>query len=337
MRSVRLYHPGQIKIVDVPVPEDCAEDEVIVQVRYGAVNADDYNIYIGKTGQIYADYGLFHEISGVITHVGAYSRRVGFREGDRVAASPFLPCGACPLCRAGKLNLCLERSGSGRLADYIRVNQKQLFRIPAEISMEEGALSWLASTCVRCIEQLEVRPGQSVLILGGGSAGQILTQLAKKRMTSVLAVSDPVQSKRLLAIENGADHVIDSTNENIMRRGLELTNGLGFDVIIDAAGSFLALQNGIDLLGRGGKLMIFASYDISVQLQINLADLYWKECSILTLYGATSAPYTGTEASILKQLSLGPLIGKKYPLEQVESALEAYGTGLYTRILVCMS
>lgn len=335
MKCVKLYHPGQLEIVEVPEPAKWAEDEVKIRVRYGAINADDYNIFIGKTGQIYADFGIFHEISGEIVDLGSYSRRAGFHKGDKVAASPFLPCGSCPSCRAGKLNLCYERFGNGRLAEYVIVNHKQLFRIPKDISLEKGCLSWLAVTCTRCIEYLDLQPGKSVLILGGGSAGQILTQMAKKRMPSLLAVSEPVSSKRLLALENGADVVIDSTAENLMSRGLELTNGIGFDVIIDAAGDFLALQNSVDLLSRGSRLMIFASYDIFSRLQLNLADLYWKECSISTIYGAANASYSGVDTQVLTNLSLDPLIGKKFPIEQIGQAFEAYGSRLFTRILVC--
>ncbi|MCI8599518.1 MAG: alcohol dehydrogenase catalytic domain-containing protein [Lachnospiraceae bacterium] len=334
MRCAKLYYPGQIELVEVPEPEIQSDEDVKIRVNYGALNADDYNVYIGKQGQTYCDYGLFHEISGEIVQLGAYSARTGLQVGDHVAASPFIPCGSCPACRAGKWNLCREMFSNGLLAEYVSLNHRRLFRIPQEITPQQGSLTWLVLTCVRCMERLSVLPGQRILILGAGSSGQILVQLARRKLPSILAVSEPLQSKRTLAVLNGADVVIDSTSENLMSKALDITDGAGFDIIIDAAGDILALQNSIALLERGGKLMIFASYDFTSYLNLNLADLYWKECVVMGVYGATNSPYTVSDTKILSQLSLDSLIGKVFPLSDLKQAFEAYGSRLYTRILV---
>lgn len=336
MRCARLYYPGRVEIIDVEEPKIRKSGDVKIRVDYGALNADDYNVFIGKQGQAYSDFGLFHEISGTIVELGKDGMKTGLDVGNRVAASPFIPCGTCPACRSGRWNLCSEMSSQGLLAEYVVLDHTRLFKIPEGVSSQEGSLTWLALNCVRCMEQLSVRPGQRILILGGGSSGQILIQLAKKHMPSLLAVSEPMQSKRTLAYQHGADVAIDSTAENLLRRSLELTEGAGFDIIIDAAGDALALQNSLSLLSRGGKLMVFASYDITSRLSLNLADLYWKESMIMAIYGASNAPYTVADTNILSHLSLKPLIGKIFPLSDLQAAFEAYGTRLYTRILVRM-
>lgn len=334
MKSLRLYRPGQLEFVNISEPVIKSDSDVKIAVRFGAIQTDDFNIYSGKMGQTYSDFGLFHEVTGEVVEVGSRAKYMGFSVGDRVATSPFNPCGACPACRSGRLNLCSETVSDGMMAEYVVVSYRRLYKIPGEISLKDGCLTWLSLNCARCIERLEMLPGQSVLILGAGSAGQMILQMAKHRMPSLLVISDPMANKRALAKKNGADVVIDPISENLYTDSLKLTNGAGYDYIIDAAGDITELQNSIDLLSRGGKCMIFASYGVSSHLNLYLPDMYWKECQIMTQYGTAFSPYSQQDTKILTRLSLDSMIDKVYPLEDVEKAFEDYATKKYLRILV---
>jgi len=335
LRKGRMIKAGEIVIDEhYPRVQRHNPDDVIVRVCYCAINADDYSAYIGKVGKLYSDDGLFHEMSGRIAEVGPVAESLGFRVGDRVSRNPLSGCGSCVACKKGKPQFCVVDYTPGCSAEYIVCRANSLIRIPDDISMEEGALYWLCAVCVRCVERLQVQPGDSVLILGGGASGLLLLQLLKKRMASQIVVSDPIASKREVALQLGADVVINPDTECIEERALELTRGDGFDVIIDASGAFYALENILDILARGGKLMLFSNYSIDEVLHLNLMDMYWKENTIYTIFGATVSSYTADVATILHHLNLKILIDQILPLEDMEKALQMYGTRQHLRLLV---
>lgn len=335
MRGGRMVGLRKIRIADdYPEPQIARPEEVKIRVRYAAVNSDDYNSFCGELGMLYPDGGLFHEMSGEIVELGPLAMEQGFRVGDKVSRNVLKGCGSCPQCRRGRSNLCTERSNCGASSEYLVCGVNSVVRLPAHIDLKAGALYWLVATCTRCIERLRIEPGSSVLIMGGGASGQMLLQLVMKRMPSVVMISEPVAFKRELARRMGASVVIDPGSESLAEITLEVTNGLGVDVIIDAAGVCAALDNVTGLLARGGKLMLFSNYRIREQLHVNLMDMYWKEYTIYSSYGAGDATYTGMDAHTLQYFDLNSLIARVLPLEEMQKALELYGTGKYLRILL---
>jgi len=334
MKAVKMYRPGKIDLIDIQEPNILKPQDVKIRVRYCAINVDDYNMYRNLQSNIYTDFGLLHEFCGEIVAMGSEGPSLGLKIGDRVSATPILPCGSCPSCRSGQFNLCLELNCNGCLAEYIIVKNRNITKLPKQIPLKHTVLNWLATNCANCIDRLQLRTGQSVMIYGGGSSGLMLTQMIKKRMPSLLIVSEPIASKRQLAKQMGADHTIDPHSENIFEQVLSLTNGLGVDVIIDACGKKEVLENTLSFLCRGGTLMLFSSYGPDDYLNLNLSELYWKECTIKSQFGTGIAPYNNLSVRTLSYLNLEPLIGKEFSLEQTQEAFEAYGSERYTRILI---
>lgn len=335
MRSGRLRKTGSIQVGDdFPEPQITQPDEVKIRVRYAAVGADDYKSFRGELGRIYNDEALFQGMSGEVVEIGAVAKNLGLQVGDRVSRNMLRGCGICPMCRKGRENLCTDGVYYGASSEYLLCHANSIVRLPEEVSMEEGALYWLTATCIRCIERLHIEAGSSVLILGGGTAGQILLQLVMKCLPSVVMLSDPIASKRLLAKRMGASIVIDPSSEDFTGRALEVTGGIGFDIAIDASGVKGALENALESLARGGKLMLFSNYGLGEYFHIDLMDLYWKEYTICTSFGADNASYTSLSGSILNRLTLFPLIDQILPLEEMQKALEMYGTRQYMQLLL---
>ncbi len=335
MKEAILTDHGKIEIRnDSPMPEIRNPEDVIIRVRYCGINADDYASYSGRLGKIYSDDRLFHEISGEIYDLGSIGVSLGFAKGDHVARNPLPGCGYCPMCRRGLPHLCSEIYVPGGSAEYILCSAKSLVKLPAGISLKNGCLYWLFATCLRCVEKTQIYPGSNVLILGGGASGLVLLQYIKRRVPASVVVVEPVGSKRKTALELGADVVLDPVTANIEEVTLDITNGLGFDVVIDASGTCAADENITDVLGRGGKLMLFSNYGFDEQMTINLLEMYWKEYTIYSSFGATQSYYTSLEASILKNMDIESVIDQVLPIEETEKALHMYGTGRYKRILL---
>ena len=153
-------------------------------------------------------------------------------------------------------------------------------------------------------------------------------------MPSIFAVSEPVAAKRALARSLGADLVIDPATERIEELILTHSDGQGFDAVIDAAGELSAIENAVGLLARGGTLMLFSNYKANDLLKLSLMELYWKEVTILTSFGADTSNYTADSANILRHLNIACLIDQILPLDEFQHAMQLYGSRQCLRILL---
>src|SRR5262245_33062688 len=127
-----------LRELEAPVPED---DDVIVAVQAVGICGSDVHGFMGVTGRRKPPIVMGHEFSGVVSAVGERVR--DFKAGDRVIAQPLLTCGECANCRAGRPNICLRRGGlgmnlNGAYADAVRVPQKMLYRLPDDMTWEQG-------------------------------------------------------------------------------------------------------------------------------------------------------------------------------------------------------
>ena len=328
-----MYKPGHATVGNVLEPRITSEDEVKIRVHYCAINSDDYSMYMGKLKSRYASYGLLNEFSGVITQVGSASESAGFSVGDPVSGTMFSPCGMCPMCRSNRQDLCVELNGDACLNEFIVINNRKVVRLPQQLPLRQGALFWLAACCMRCVERMQVQTGQTVLIHGAGSNGLMLLQLIRKRLPRLVVVSDPLPDKRELARQMGADVVLDPYQDQLKEQTLQLTNGFGFDHIVDASGAVEVMSNTANLLCRGGRLMLYSNYRPGNTVSLDLADIYWKEYTVTSCYNPTYAPYTAN-ADFMTQLDLEHLIGAEFPLDEVNEAFTAYATHRYQRILI---
>ena len=168
---------------------------------------------------------------------------------------------------------------------------------------------------------------------GAGSNGLMLLQLIRKRLPRLVVVSDPLPDKRELARQMGADVVLDPYQDQLKEQTLQLTNGFGFDHIVDASGAVEVMSNTANLLCRGGRLMLYSNYRPGNTVSLDLADIYWKEYTVTSCYNPTYAPYTAN-ADFMTQLDLEHLIGAEFPLDEVNEAFTAYATHRYQRILI---
>jgi len=313
-------------------------DDVKIRVHYGAINPDDYAMVNGTLRSHYYDRGLGHEISGEIVKLGPEAAQYGLAIGDAVSAVPFTSCGMCINCRSGKEHLCLE-SGSvnGLFSEYIVLKSTQVCKLPASMDLREGALFWLTMTCAHCMESFPHTTGQSILILGGGSAGLMLLQLARLHGACLVIVSEPIKGKRALARKLGATKVVDPGSNDLHQLFSMYTEDCGFDIIIDASGNFNALRGVTGMLARGGTLMLFSMYDAQQELNINLSEMYFLEYTVKSSFSAKNSSSLGYAGRLMGALQLTPLIGGVYAMGEIEQAMAAYTSQQYTRILLDMT
>ncbi|KAL5365675.1 putative D-xylulose reductase A [Aspergillus floccosus] len=253
----------QVKFEDRPIPELKDPHGVIVNVRFTGICGSDVHYWEhGSIGQFVVKdpMVLGHESSGVITKVG--SAVTTLKVGDRVAMEPGIPCRRCEPCKAGKYNLCYEMAFAatppydGTLAKYYALPEDFCYKLPEQITLQEGALMEPLGVAVHIVRQAAVTPGQSVVVFGAGPVGLLCCAVARAFGASKVVAVD-IQKPRLEFAKNYAATAIFepgkvAAQENAARLVAENDLGAGADVAIDASGAEPSVHTGIHVLRTGG-------------------------------------------------------------------------------------
>lgn len=280
---------------DAPEPMLLNEDDVKIRVAYCGVCGSDLHFLRKEMDfMILADtthYPLGHEAVGVITELGPGATAKGLKVGDKVIYYYNKYCGKCHYCRNGQEHLCVNvKSNMAAMADYIVTSEQTVFKLDDDIDMAKAVFHEPISVCLHGIDLARIKPGQSVMISGGGGIGLILLQLARLSGAVNLTLSEPVAWKREVGKKLGAVFTIDPTLEDIGEMAKRYTDGLGYDVVIEASGSTRACPGALEAVGRGGTLEFFAAlYNVNYDFPLNLQAAFFKEVTIIG--GVFQSPY----------------------------------------------
>ena len=173
---------------------------------------------------------------------------------------PQLYCRACFHCRIGQTHLCkngmlVGRDTDGGFAEFVSIPPSHVFPLPASVDTRTAPLIQVLTTCLHAQRQIDIFPGEFVVVLGLGVTGQLHVQLAKARGATVIGVTRSAD-KRALADTLGADLTI-AGGEGAVARVREATDGRGADVIIETTGVVPSLSSAIDMARSGGRLLLF--------------------------------------------------------------------------------
>ena len=260
MKSFLLYGPKEVQLAEKPMPT-CGPKQVIVQPKFTGICGSDIHYFRdGYCGSFKPKYpfALGHEFSGVIHSVG--EQVTGLAVGDQVAIDPSMPCGSCNYCRGGKYNLCLNMRffGSascdphhdGSMGEFVVAPASNCYVLPPGISLSQASLLEPLSVAMHAVRQAEQIAGKRVLITGGGPIGQLILRVVRAFGAYSIALSDVSAYAREFALASGVHQVIDPTDKTAL-------NQLGsFDIVLEASGNPSALSDGIQLLHRGGTLVL---------------------------------------------------------------------------------
>lgn len=303
-------------------------DEVLISVAYSGICGSDMHIIDGglSTASLPPPRVLGHEFSGVVQEVGPAVK--GFSNGDRVVAHPNGPCGSCYFCRGGMENFCTDMFSvfknptGGSFADYVVVKARQLYHLPDGVLMRDGALVEPAAIAVHCLDRAELKPGQSVLIIGGGPIGQLTLQVARMQGASKIILSEPEEGRRVVAKACGADHVVDPLVDDLPAIVRDLTKGLGVDVCIEAVGNPSAIEQAVGLIRNAGRLVIVGWAPRTASISLSPYEMYRRE---LDIRGSFFSPYSFDRTiSLLPRLILDPLVTHCFALTEINRALKAH-------------
>jgi 2-desacetyl-2-hydroxyethyl bacteriochlorophyllide A dehydrogenase len=242
-------------------------------------------------------------------------------------------CGHCYYCQNGMEHFCRSGEGSsGSFAEYAVYPESAVYALQDDVSLEVGALLEPVSVAVHAIDQAKVRTGSTVAICGGGPIGLLCLEMALKAGAAKTLLSEPIAEKRALAKKLGADVTVDPFKEDIIAVGKKMTDGRGFDVVIDASGSVKAAKDCISLADNKGLILWAAVYGKDVEIGVSPFLLYAKE---LTITSTFVSPYSFPRAlAMLPKLELKSLITDIIPLKDIQQAFELHKKGKSIKILL---
>lgn len=321
---------NDVRVEAVPVPQIGA-GEMLVRVHSCGVCGTDLKKI--STGSHSAPRIFGHETSGVVAAVGKDVRK--YRPGDRVMVFHHIPCRECFYCQNKTFAQCttykkvgctagFEASGGG-FAEYVRVMdwivEHGTVRIPRGVSFEQACFVEPVNTCMKGIEALGLRPGESVLTIGQGPIGMILSVLAR-RDGARLITSDLYPQRLRIGESFGLDLTIDASRANVVDQVRELTQGRGADAVILAVGGNSLIRTAMDATRPGGRVLLFAQTQHG-EAAIDPAAICVDE---KTLLGSYSASVDLQEESVRfvmsREMDLERLVSHRFPLSQSTEALD---------------
>ncbi len=316
MRAVRVETDGSVSVVEMEAPRIGPGEALIRPTAAGICGSDLLDWYVRrKAGTV-----IGHEIAGEIVEVG--KEVADFVPGDRVVPHHHAPCLACELCRAGKYVHCLvwrsSRLDPGGMAEYVRIPAVNLGRdtlkIPRDLSDEEAAWTEPFATVIKAFARARFAAGQSILIIGLGSAGQLAVRLARARGAARIVGADRVHSRLGAAERGGAHELVDVASGGPRGR---------FDVVFVCPGKTDVMSEAVSCVAPGGTLLLFTMAPPGETLALSSYDLYFREVSIVPSYSC--GPQDTREALGLLDsgsVRVADLITHRFPIARAAEAFE---------------
>ena len=335
MKAAVLIAPNEIglQLKEEPV---CSDGDVLMRVRAATICGTDIRIFRGqKTAGIRYPSVLGHEFAGEVIVTGGHSNLL---VGDRVGVCPFISCGQCTMCKAGRENLCADPEAvgyeiDGAFAEIIRIPARaveagNLCKLPEHMSYEEAALVEPLACVLNGQNQVATSSADTIAILGVGPIGLLHVYLAHLRGARRIIVSDPIAHRRDAAIAGGADIAIDPSREDITARVLEETDGLGADVVICAIGIPALARQATDLSVIGGRVSLFAGFPKGEQAEMDVNAIHYRELVVTGAFGLSRKDYDRAFDMIASGgLDLSGIITHRFSLEEVDEAFEMAESG----------
>ena len=252
----------KVDLVEMPTPEP-ETGKAVVAISYCGICGTDVHAYL--SGEPYNPAICGHEWVGHVTGCGNDVQHV--REGDRVAIGVAKSCGQCPSCTRGNTAHCEQAFAGaigvgplaaphGGFASAIAFDASRLYHVPAQLSDEQAGLLEPATVAVHALRRTPVNLGDTVVVIGAGPIGLLVLQAARLSGAGKVILIEPAQSRRQLAAELGADHVIDPNVTDTAQALEAYVGSTGADVVFECAGIPATIQTAVDLVRRGGAVSL---------------------------------------------------------------------------------
>jgi threonine dehydrogenase-like Zn-dependent dehydrogenase len=344
VRAVVYREAGRVEAAEVPDARIQDDRDALVRVTTSAICGSDLHFLHGKA-PLEPGETIGHEAVGVVERVGAGVASVA--AGARVVAAFSIACGACWFCARGQSQLCEDArilgtglfggSLGGAQAELLRVPVADVNLLPIDDALEDDRAVFLGdvlSTGWHAAEIASIRPGETVAVIGAGPVGQLAAQAARRHDPGEVIVVD-LDAERLALAEAAGAVVVNASEQHPHTAIAERTDGRGADVVIEAVGSLDAFERALDVVRRGGRVVVVGLYASEIaEAQLGV---WWTRAIDLRFTGL--CPVHGVWRSAMAELVAGrvdprPLISHRLPLEEAARGYELFDSRRATKVLL---
>ena len=324
-----LVTPKKFEIQKCPMPEP-KENEVLLKVEYvGMCGSDIHGFEFGPfipPKDPNQKIGLGHEVAGEVVGIG--SKVTKFKVGDKVIIEPGVPDNTCEYCRTGRYNICpsvdfmaTQPNYKGALCQYMTHPEDWTYHLPETMTTLEGALVEPAAVGMHAAILGEAKVGKSIVILGGGTIGLMVLQACLSLGATDITVVDVIPKRLELALKLGAKRVINGKEQDTVQvlRSNELYGDHGVDLVFEAAGSAFTAGQAVQIVARGGKIMMVGTQSKPVPidfLKIN------REVTIQTAFRYCNNFHQTIEAIATGRFNVKDMVTNIYDYKDVQTAFE---------------
>lgn len=341
MKSIQYWGPGDIRLEEVNI-KPLEDGEVLVKIESALTCGTDVKTY--RRGhpvlikQIPSGFG--HEFSGIVAKLS--NNVTGFQVGDRVVAANSAPCGECFYCRKEEYNLCEHLDLlNGAYAEYItvpaRIVQKNMLKLPDNLSFDKAAFCEPLANVVHGVERTEIKPGQTVGIIGIGPIGLMFAKLAKLKGARVIAAGrNPIKLKMAEEFSD-ADEIIDLTKyPNPEKIFLSFTEeGKGLDVAVECVGLPSIWERMFSLVRLGGTVHFFGGCKSGSTVTFDTTRMHYGDIKMMSVFHHTPQYFRQALDLIASDLiPVEKLITDTIGLDGIQNALEKHISGDAIKFLV---
>ncbi|OHB58230.1 MAG: hypothetical protein A2Y12_02345 [Planctomycetes bacterium GWF2_42_9] len=342
MKTIELTKLRTLALVDRPMPTITAPGEVLLKVACIGICGSDVHYYTtGRIGSQIVQYPFTvgHELSATVVKTGPAV--LYLPPGTRVAIDPATPCFTCDQCLKNRENTCRNLKflgcpgqSPGCLCEYIVMPASSVFPIPNNVTLEQAMLSEPLSIGYYALKQSQPRPDSSIAVLGSGPIGLSSIASAKYLGLTEIYATDKIQSRLAAALKAGAIYASSPENRDIVSDILKLQPA-GMDAVFECAGQQETVDQAIELLKPGGKLMLVGIPEFD-RLSFAIDKARRKELTIINIRRQNHCVKPAIDMFASKAINLDFMLTHHFPIEKTQEAFElvaAYADGVIKAII----
>ena len=328
MKSAVLTGIRQMKIRDIPAPEIKEDRDVLIKVnRIGVCGSDVHYYTSGRIGNQVVSYpfAVGHEASGIVRETGNAVHKL--KPGDRVAIDPALSCWKCDQCLAGRHHTCRNLKflgcpgqAEGALSEYIVMPESSCYPVPENLDMDQAIISEPLAIGLYSFNKSEITENIKIGILGFGPVGMSVFLSARYHKIKNIYITDRVNERLNIAVKSGASYAGNPDKVNIVEEILNL-EPLQLDIIFECCGKQEAVDQAIDLLKPGGKLMIIGIPDFD-RWSFSVDNTRRKEITVYNIRRQVDCTKLALDLMAEGKINVEQMITHHFKLEDTEKAFE---------------
>jgi L-iditol 2-dehydrogenase len=329
MKAMKLTGIRQMQLMDVPDPKIVNDTDVLIRMKVLGVCGSDVHYY--ETGRIGSQvvefpFAVGHEGAGVVEAVGSTVTSVA--PGDRIAIEPAMPCGTCDQCLSDRPHTCSSlrflgcpKQAEGCLSEYIVMPEQCCFKVSDKTTLDQAAISEPLAIGVYAVKQSVPMPGARVGILGVGCIGLSVLLPSLAQGADALYVTDKIDNRLALARKAGATWGGNPDKEDVVAAIRKLEPG-GLDVVFECCGEQEALDQAIEMLKPGGKLLLIGIPPTAERVTFLIDKLRHKEICIQNVRRQNHCVQPALDMMDRSDFDVSIMVTHRFPFSQTQDAFD---------------